>query len=416
VRRPVLFPLLLAIFCITNVSCKKSDAERAAEERAAARKRLEDSFALVPYRSLKAVVRASRLQPAPPELTAHIAAMNAIGMYGAAHPTAHEAKQLAALAVELYRARATLKAVDEDRFPTLWEVLVQAPRPIAWYDARVEHLGLGVGAWLFDVALKREPIADILFYEIDRAEAQPSWPPVLRIASQASRGLAYMSAKYHYAADEELTGYLAGLSRIDPASKAMLAAGLGSPEHPFTPDQVLAALEAGGYLARAYNRLALDRDDPAADDLEQALTRCERLGVENELTDWGWSWIFVRRKKYDEAGRRLEKLAQSPQLSDEERAEVRAYGKALSEKKGAILFGRQRAQLVLVRAVITRAGGLEKVMTAALGEETATKLYAPLAWMDGLQRGVTDAGAKLGDDARKVGKSGLDFVKEKLGK
>jgi hypothetical protein len=54
VRVAVLSLVLLAL----AGGCSKSDAERAAEERAEIEKRIRDSYTLVPYRALKLTFRA----------------------------------------------------------------------------------------------------------------------------------------------------------------------------------------------------------------------------------------------------------------------------------------------------------------------------------------------------------------------
>lgn len=388
---------LTAAFCLValTASChhKKTDAERAAEERAAAHKRLESSLTLVPYRSLKTVVRASRMQPPPPDLQKLIAIYAGMRPAAAVVPAnaVDDAKQIAALAVGLYRARATLRTIDEDTFPTLWQVFVLTPAPLAWYSARVEHLALAAAAWLFEVTLDKDPAADVLFYELDRAPSEEAWPPAMRTGAQGARGVAYMNAGYHYAAEEELTGYLGEVDR--------------------STDPLRPWMKAGGHLARAWNRFALDRDEPANDDLEAALHELDALGVDNELTDWAWALVHCRRGRYPEAAKRLEKLAHSPYLDDKERAEVLAFAGSLEKKKGRVLFGKQRAQVILIRAAVARAGGLEKVLCRIFGDETGHQIYAPLAYLHHLNAAVADAGGEVKD----AGKHGLDAIKAKLG-
>jgi hypothetical protein len=412
VRRLAALAALVAVFA----SChKKTDAERAAEERAACRKKVEKSLVLVPYRSLKSVVRASGQDPAPPELAKLIA------IYGNMKPVApgagllDDAKLVAEFGIGLYRARSLLEKIDEDTFPTLWKVFLKPTEPpLAWYSARVEHLGLAFAAWVFEVTLNKDPVADVMFYELDRAQAEASWPAPLKAASQGARGLAYMNAGYHYAAEEELTGYLNNLQSADAEMKRLL----GLPVMPGGPPTMM-PLEVAGYLARSWNRFALKRDEPANQDLEAALTRLETLGVEDELVDWGWAVLHTRRKKYPEAAKRLEKLSQSPFLSEDERRQVKEYAASMEKNQGAILFGAERAQFILVRAVIARNGGLEKVLCKVFGDELGKQIYQPLNSFHRLHHAVAGAGGsvtEVGGKVSDVGKQGLDALKHKLGK
>lgn len=396
---PVAVAVVLALSSSLLTGCpkKKSDAERAAEERAAADKRVTDSYVLVPYRALKAALRARGATPPPAELAELMQALDHLQRAGHAARSDAEAKAIATFLLDLYRAREHMRKVDEDHFPTLWTSIVAAPPPLAFYDAGFEHLMLGLLSFVFDVTLQRDPVADILFYELSRAKPAPGWPPSLTVAARGGRGLAYLTARYHYAADEELTTYLAEVERLGAA----------------TPDR--AELLAGGYFARALNRFALDRDDPATADLEAGLKQLQSIGVDNELTDWGFALVYARSKRYDEARKHLEKLAASPNLSDADRAEIRACAATLGKwDKGFVPFGKTRAQLVIVRALIARAGGLETIFSSLLGPELGPKVYAPLALIDRVRAQLGAAPHEALDTGKEVSRKGIDVVRGKL--
>jgi hypothetical protein len=206
----------------------------------------------------------------------------------------------------------------------------------------------------------------------------------MRLCGRGARGGAYLFAAYHYAAEEELSAYLAELEKLPPADRAHLAAG-----H-FTGDQMFLQLRAAGHFLRAWNRLGLDRDDPAAEDVEAGLADLQKLGLENELTHWGWAFVHYRRGRYAEAGAELEKLAQSPHLDEPQRAEMLAAAEGLKKKqKGLAIFGKARAATLLTGALIARLGGLQHLLELGLGPETSKKIYAPLAWLDRLRTHVT---------------------------
>jgi hypothetical protein len=311
------------------------------------------------------VVRASAVEPTPPEM------QKLVDIYGAIKPDpktgVEQAEQVGELVIALYRARHLLNQHDEDTYPTLWKAYLRADPPLRWYSSHAEHMMLAALMVLLDASLRKEPIGDVLFYELDRAEAEPAWPPTLQQASHGTRGLAYFSAGYHYAADEELSAYL---------------------DRPH--DLVDLRLEIGLHVIRAWNRMAMDRDDAATADLEWAMRELDKLGVDDELTDWGWATVKARQGQYAEASARLEKLAQSPYLDAGEKADIHEYAAQMQKKKGMKLFGKQRAQWILIRALIARGGGLEKVLKRELGDDLGGKIYAPLASYHRLTHSLSD--------------------------
>src|SRR5207248_3331529 len=111
---------------------------------------------------------------------------------------------------------------------------------------------------------------------------------------------------YHYAADEELTHYLAALDESTPESE--LVFGILSA----TPEQSKSALKAAGLLVRALNRLGLGRRDRAVDDVEAALVELDKLGVKNETTLWMHAFVDFHHGRYEESAASLDELAKSP--------------------------------------------------------------------------------------------------------
>ncbi|RKH37441.1 hypothetical protein [Corallococcus sicarius] len=417
---------LAALFLVGLTACggcRMTDAERAAKERAEIEERMRDSVTLLPYRAFKLTLRANGEAGAPEEvaqLWKALAATRALPD----KPLTDEATRDAArtyldLGVAFYKARKTLQTRDEDEFPLLWSKWVPgAPLPLPAYDAGQEH-ALVATAWLvLDKAAKagRIPSTELVFYELSRATPNPAWPPLLRLAVQANRGLAFCQAGYHYAAEEELTAFLAETERMPPEDFISIRGA--------TPAQSRETVLAAGHFLRAWNRMALKRDRPAEDDIEQGLRSLQTLGVENELTWWGWAFIHSRRGRYDEAAASLDKLAASPFLEETERREVHDSAEALRHHGDSLpVFQQARAGLLLGRALLARAGGLEHVLTVALGPERAKQLYAPLLWMDRVRQGtatltpeeVAQGAGETLDRAREAGSKGWDALKQRLG-
>ncbi|WP_245814134.1 hypothetical protein [Cystobacter ferrugineus] len=420
-RRSHAAALSLVLLAVLG-GCRKSDAERAAEERAKIEEKIRDSYTLVPYRALKLTIRAEGQPHAPEEIAALWKALEATRALPDKAVTQEEARQIARqyldLGVAFYKAKKTLEKRDEDEFPLLWtRWSPDEPPPFLGYDIGQEHALLAAVWLLLDSADRgnRVPATDLVFYELSRAMPQPTWDPTFRVLIHASRGLAFCEAKYHYAAEEELNAFLSEAEALPPAAFP----GYRGME----PEQTREALLATGYFLRAWNRMALDRERAAEDDIERALHSLEKLGVENELTWWGWAFIHFRRERYEESAASLDKLAASPYVGEKERQEIHACAQELRGHGDRLpIFLQTRAAIILGQALIARAGGPEGILVTVLGPERAKEVYSPLAWLDRVRQGMGEvspeqvasgAGDAL-DAARAVGGKGWQELKWKV--
>ncbi|MFP2930695.1 hypothetical protein ACLESO_36955 [Pyxidicoccus sp. 3LG] len=416
--------MLCLVLLAALAGCRKTDAERAAEERGEIEKKIRDSYALVPYRALKLTIRAEGQPNAPEEIAALWKAVAETRSLPEKAVTDEEARLIARtyldLGIAFYKAKKTLEKRDEDEFPLLWDRwLPGQTSPFPGYDAGQEHAFLSLVWLVLDSADRgnRVPATDLVFYELSRATPQPSWPPGLRVAIRAGRGLSFCEAKYHYAAEEELNAFLSEAETL-PAEDFPAYKGT-------TSEQSRETLLAAGYFLRAWNRMALKRQRPAEDDVERGLRSLEKLGVENELTWWGWAFIHFRRERYEESAKYLDKLAASPYLGASEQQEVKASADEMRRHGDKVpIFLQARAAIILGQALIARAGGPEKILVTVLGPERAKQVYAPIAWMDRVRQGVgglsmdkvaSGAGDTL-DAAKDLGGKGLDAAKEAGGK
>lgn len=409
--------------------CRKTDAERAAEERAEIEKKIRDSTTLVPYRAFKLTLRAQGTGEEPEAVAALWKMIDETRSLPEKAATAEEARRQAEtylkLAVAFYKAKQTLREHDEDDYPLLWTQVQRASQepvkpPLPGYDNGMEHLFMGALLVALDTADRGNtlPVTDLTLYEFSRATPRAEWPAGLRTASRGSRGLSFMQARYHYAAEEELTAYLAEVEQLSSDESNLLRAW-GT-----TPGQEREGLLAMGHFLRAWNRMQLERDEQATDDVDAGLKSLEKLGIENELTWWGSAFVSYRRERYPEAAASLDKLASSPYLDEPTRKELQESADALrTHGKSLPVFRQQRAAVILVRALVARAGGLEKILVTVLGEERAKQVYEPIRWMERMHKGlaavrtedvVREAGGML-DKAREAGHQGLSTLKEKLG-
>lgn len=404
--------------------CRKTDAERAAEERAKVEARIRDSYGLFPYRALKLTFRAKGEPGAPEEVERMWSLLLATQALPAKPATVEETRAAAAaylaLARGVYEAKQAMEKRDEDEFPLLWSKYAKGPPPFDGYDAGQEHLLAGA-LWLaIDVADRggRLPATEVELYEFSRAAPKPSWPAPLRVAVRAGRGLSFCESGYHYAAEEECTAYLAEVEALPPDAVALWASAQR------TPEQGRELLRSIGHFLRAWNRMELKREDAAAEDIEAGLASLQKLGIENELTWWGWAYLHYRRGKYEEAAGDLEKLARSPYVSEPERREILEAAEGLRRSKDDLaVLARAKGLLLIGRALLARAGGLDRVVAAVLGEEAARRMRERIEWIDRVRANVgqldpkavaREAGGVL-DKAREAGSRELESLKEKLG-
>jgi hypothetical protein len=422
--------VVAAASCSKCASCgRKTDAELAAEERKKADEEWRGSISLLPWRALKGAVRSAGAPNRPPfyaKVDETMAILEGPVREGEGAEAAAKQRTSAAfdLLAYLVMHRAELAEHDEDEFPrlaNLW-TKTQPPLPAPWYDDAAEHLMTALGMLLLDAADQgdRVPAGDVVFYELSRAEAQPAWPAEVRLVDEYARGLTYLSHDYAYAAQEELTRYLDEVEKTPPAAlTALLDGGAGgSPDAAKTKDALLAA----GYFTRGYDRMKLDRDDPATEDFEKGLDALHRLGADDELTLWASAYVHQRRGKYDEAAHDLETLAASPYLDADTKKEVLAAA-AQMKKHGDDpgWFHAERTTAALVRAAVARAGGPERLLGFVIGEERAHQVFSPLAAM-------SDGGAQLravaerekgklgglGEGAKQAGKKALGGLRDDL--
>lgn len=412
--------ILMMTLLILAPACRRSDAELAARERAAYLKEIEKaSGALVPYRLIKTILRSAKAPNRPKELdviATQIDKLSALSLKE--EGTLRDAEEIARAAVILYQARKLLDTCDEDSYPLLWSVCSEKPLPAPWYDNGAEHLGLAM-FWEFVNAapigggkpMDSPNVHAFAHYELARAVPGPAWPPETAAQSFLVRGLVFCGKGYHYASDEELTRYLVEIQRLRPEQLVSL--------EPASREQGYALLLSAGHFLRAWNRLQMDCEEPATEDLEAGLRLLEKAGGENELTLWASAFVDYRRGRYGDAGRKLEKLAASPYLEPAVREELLADGRSLQESKRMPgLFKKGRAGFLIARAILERAGGPEKVLARLVGQEEARRIFAPVISMMRLQYDVARCGDPkvLAEKATGAGSSFWGWLKAKLGR
>ncbi len=426
-RGPQLALLLSLVALMLLPGCRAclplSDAERAAKEREEVHRQLNSSLLVLPYRGMKTVVRASAVTPPPAQIAEVIKIQSELNeKLSVEQPDlSGQSEQFLSLVKAMYRSGSILYKEEEDRYPLLWNAAKAGPLPTSYYGAEVEHLFVGILDLILYATAKQKPLIDWVYYEFDRAAAQPGWPVELRSLAQLMRGLMFGMGNKHYAAEEELTSYLDSLQKMNAKDRAALYSTQANGVV-ISGDQVHKGMLLLGHLGRSFNRFALDRDDAAYVDLEAALGLLNQLGIDNELTDWGQISLALHKKDYAKAGQALEHLSHSPFLFEEDREEVRKCAASLSKlDKGFVLFGRSRAQFVVARALFARLGGVKTLVTVLVilvGPENAAKLARPtlLLWGVGsvLSEDVQRRGAAAYDQGKQLGQKGVDYLRSKV--
>lgn len=407
--RRTLALLLAAAAALT--ACRKSDAERARAERAALAEKMRSAPGLVPYRLLKLAVRAEGAPDAPPELQAIGDQVERISEASRRREVKADAEVVARVAVLAWQARSLLDRRDEDEFPLLWSRFGAEPPP-PWYDAGTEHLGIAFLEGMAQLVATRGQgdksgtLLRFAAYELSRAEPAPSWPRPQRLVARFERGLLFAANDLHYAADEELTAYLA---ELDEGSARLLLRRVPGQQNP------LLLLRGGGRLARGWNRLELGREELGLADLDDGLRDLEGAGIENELTLWTWAFVHARRGKPAEAAATVSKLAASPYLDAEAREALEGVSASLrSSGKLPGTLARGRALLLVGRALVARAGGAERLVAALVGPEAARQLFDPVDRLVALQRRVAEATdpERFAGQAKALGAKWYDAARE----
>ncbi len=403
--------VVLAALALSGAACRKSDARRAAEERAALQKELGGSYTIIPYRLLKLAVRAEGRPDAPPEIQGIVDPASRSGELTRRGDVGGDAQAVARMAVLAWEVRSLLDRHDEDEFPLLWSRFI-GEAPPAWYDNGTEHLAFAFVEGVAQMTASNGKDTSLLTfaaYELSRAEPQPTWPKGQRLVARLERGLLFAGNHRHYAADEELTAYLA---ELDEGTARLLLAEIPGQKNP------LLALRGAGRLARGWNRLEMDREQPGLDDLDAGLKDLEGAGIENELTLWTWATVHARRGRPADAAACIDRLAESPYLEESVRAELRDSAAALrSSGKLPGKLQQGRALYLVTRALVARGGGVEKIAARVVGPERAHRLVTPFDELVALQARVASAGdpKRLAGEAKALGAKLFQDVKDRVG-
>lgn len=375
---PVVALLTLAALSLGGCRGCKTDAERAQDERADIRRRLERSLTLTPYRTAKLALRAQG-HPNEPEALKQLAALldtASVTSSVTSSDLLRRTKEMARLTQAFVLARKSLAERDEDEFPLLYTVWTnESPPTLLGYDAALEHLFVSILLIGLDVLSgggDKLHLRDPAFYELSRAEPGALWAPPFVWLTRLSRGLSFASSGYHYAAEEELDAYLAALAELDPD-------GLAGRIDPHTTDrQLYLGLRAFGHLGRAWNRHGLGRTEGSNQDLERGLEDLEAAGIENELTDWLWVVLHTRKEDFEAASLRMEKLAAMPELAPDTRAAFQGVARELRGTRKLPVYAETKAGVLVAHALVQRGGGYEKLLALFVGPERARRIVEPI--------------------------------------
>lgn len=111
------------------------------------------------------------------------------------------------------------------------------------------------------------------------------------------------------------------------------------------------------------------------------------------------SWLLVPLlltsctcRRFDQSATELDKLAQSPHLDEKTRTELTAAAVSMRSQEHALpLMLEARATFILAQALLSRAGGVEHLLSLVVGDEHAKQLALPLTWLERTRRGLAGA-------------------------
>jgi hypothetical protein len=231
---------------------------------------------------------------------------------------------------ELYELRSELRRIDEDRYPTVLEVILTAngSNPVKsglpWYNGDYEHLFL-CALWTGSRVAPRS----FRTYELSEIEPGGLSDPSLQLLAYLVRGVAFSSEHWPYMAEEEFTRYLETLERRRDELAGMKT--FGSAAHA-SGDTLYAWYHAPGVLLRGLTRRQIEKEDAAVEDFEAFLIDARLLGIDNEGVWLIGTYVSLKKDRPEEAAAYLEKLAGSPMFDEEEKELIREAIEYLKER------------------------------------------------------------------------------------
>lgn len=368
--------------CFFIISCPKkaTRVELAQKERREVEKRWNDSLVTPPYRLLKSFLRSTGERNRPKEFD-----VIHFPVSFSDHFSIQEMRErFLQLAMLSYSSKELLMKADEDLFPLLWTKISGKPPIYFKYNQNLEHLSLAT-LWLLTLQiLPQDKILspEIVFYELSRIKNSSSDLEAVKLWASFCRGFSFMQNKYFYAADEEFSSFIDAVRELPLTENEEIALFLH-----ISPRQVRSGALIGGYFVRAFNRLSLQLVEEATQDMKDGLNELASLGIENELTYFGWAFVHVKQKHYEEASQSLQKLAKSPFLKSEERLEIEELSKRLKsmERSKIPLFTQERGFLLLSQVLLARLGGLEGLFSRIFGSEQGAQIYQNITWLKQMQ-------------------------------
>ncbi len=224
-------------------------------------------------------------------------------------------------AKELYELKNELRKIDEDRYPTVLEVILTAngSNPVksglSWYNGDYEHLFL-CALWTGSRVAPRS----FRTYELSEIEPAGLSDPSLQLLAYLLRGATFVSEHWPYMAEEEFTRYLETLERRRDELEGMKT--FGSAAHA-SGDTLYAWYHAPGVLLRGLTRRQIGKEEEAVEDFEAFLIDARLLGIENEGVWLIGTYVSLKKDRPEEAVAYLEKLAVSPMFDEDEKQLLR---------------------------------------------------------------------------------------------
>ncbi len=382
---------LVMVLCSVAPSCSALSCETPLEREERELKAAGESMEAVVYRGIKVSLRSAPIAAGEPEGTdagvllrqwARTSASSpteaALGSDAAAAKVREQTQRLFAamvtsdesesraltaadyvkLATAFYSLRHSLRDVDEDDLPTLFEVLshVKAEQgdplvlhTLTWYNSAWEHLAIAV------VCTVSKAPRGMVIYELGQLDPSQLQMTSVRLMSRLLRGITFSDYGWPYLAERELTAYLKDLE--DNREEMVRFSREFQQPSDWSDAQLHAQWHAAGVLTRGLVRLEMGEESDAGmlDDLDAFLADARTLGIDAEGVWLVDAYVGIKREDAPRAITSLERLAQSPMFPDTEQQLFRDAAEAMRARDPDAAFTSITDKALVAKVVLTYA-------------------------------------------------------------
>jgi hypothetical protein len=236
--------------------------------------------------------------------------------------------------INLYQDYSTMKefikTTDEDKFPTLIEVIniSNSEKPVSnpvflTGDSKIETQNIEHGILSAIVILSRDLGKEVSLYECSKTNPDLMSDNQIKGLLQFYRGFLFFEKKLLYLSENELTNNLNWLDK-NPNVDLEIVKGIFGWSN-MTNENANLTFNSLNHLFRGFDRLMMEREideKRALEDFQAFIDNSEKMGLNNELTAVVESFVYIKQEENQKAIASLKKLKLSPLLANDEKKSI----------------------------------------------------------------------------------------------